>query len=79
MQKRRIIRIEYGAHIKLDSVQGWQTGFAYCGDVTHGENERTFYVETRREALFERLKEIVSRHEKEGVIKWREVTGPDTD
>ncbi len=74
MQKRHRIRVEFGAHVRAHLIESWRGGLAYCGDVTNGPEDRVFFVEVRRDALLERLKGMLVDWEREGTVRWSEVT-----
>jgi hypothetical protein len=74
MQKRRLIRVEFKPHVRSHLVESWRGGLAYCGLVTCGSGDRTFLVETHRDALFERLKDLLMNWERNGDASWVDIT-----
>lgn len=74
MQKRHVVRVEFKPHVRSHLVESWQAGLGYCGLVRTGPGDRTFFVETHRDALFERLKDLLMSWERRGDATWADVT-----
>jgi len=74
VQERHVIRVEFGLHVRSHLVESWRGGLAYCGLVTCGTGDRTFFVETHRDALLKRLKELLLHWELNGDATWEDVT-----
>ena len=71
MQNRHVIRVEFGKHITLENVASMRTGLV--GNVRDGGDDRTFLVETVRDAHFARLKKVLLGWELHGFLRWSEV------
>ncbi len=76
MQKRHAIQIEFGPHVESYWVNDLRSIFGMCGIITEVLNDRTFIVETHRDAHFERLKWLLASwgQKRKGDFRWVEVT-----
>jgi hypothetical protein len=73
MKQPVTIRVQFGEHMAKQQIDSMCGALLSSGDMSKGENERTFFVKVHRDGKLDHLKQTLHGWERWGFVRWSEI------